>query len=332
MDPVTFQDVADMNAIVVGKYFEGRGLVATRLDDNPGSNLHSACDWLVQSTESSFLCEVKTINSVQRGVTAQAEFRKFENHVKDYIGSKKSIRNLPFHLHFHSNTLSLPGNAVLDRFLKIVTDELSHVNAQGLKLDFPISVYLDEHLSLHIYRSSSERLKVQFSTYGGLNVEVIKNRVSDAVSQLKTLGKDYSSIARIIILTFAGQIYITDNSEVAILDCLPTEGIFLWRCIESLLRKYDTLSAIAVMFGQAAPYFLVHHNPTVKGIEPLNREVFDDGISIQFDSLNAIPRVPIKSCQSRNELATFIFSDIGTSEQKALTLVDYQKMKTQQNQ
>jgi hypothetical protein len=64
---VNFNDVSEMNKAVVGKYFANRGFMIKKLDDGHEINPTSACDWLVWSGDRSFLCEVKTINSTQRG-------------------------------------------------------------------------------------------------------------------------------------------------------------------------------------------------------------------------------------------------------------------------
>ena len=122
-ESVTLQDVmdliGDMNTVVVGDYLESRGFEITKLDISEGSSPPSNCDWLVQGKDTSFLCEVKNINSVQRGTNTQADFRrKFENRVKDYFSRKKSVRDLPYHLHFHSDALSIPDDKLLNSCLK----------------------------------------------------------------------------------------------------------------------------------------------------------------------------------------------------------------------
>jgi len=324
---ISYQDVADMNTIVVGKYFNKRGFTTIRLDNNKESISKSSCDWYLNSTYSSFICEVKTIHSVQRGVKTQGEFRKVEKQILSYFPSRKETPNLYYHLHFHSNRLIIPSDKALYDFLNILYLKLVQMTNEGKKLINPVFTELGDFFSLCITESLRNKLEIQFSTYGGLNVQTVKTRIDEAVTQLKSSAIIYPKIARIVVLSFTGHIHINSRSEVVIFDDLEFQGEILWRCIESLLRNHSSLSAIAVMTNQANPHYSIFHNHNIIDIEPLNREVFNDGISIQFNSYNTIPKLPINKSMSIDEFINAIIVDISSKKEPSITADDYSAMK-----
>jgi hypothetical protein len=332
---ITFQDIidliGDMNDIVVGNYFASRGLEPTKLDSGQDPNPLRNCDWLVQGKDTSFLCEVKTINSVQRGTETQANFRKkFENRVRDYFNRKKSVRNLPYHLHFHSDTLDIPEDKPFYRCLKLISQKIIDIHAKGEKQ----SLWIFENcffrnVDLTMSWSLSGNLEIQVSSYGSLNRRPIEENVSSSIKQLERSGEDHPDIARMVVLAFASSVHITQNSEVVVFsDLLLRREKYLWRYIDSMLKHNSNLSAIAVMHGQTPPRFCVYHNPILAGIEPLDRGVFSDGESVQFDSLDAMPKTIIKPFDL-HEYTTSILETIHSSNEKAITLDDYKALRTQ---
>jgi len=195
------------------------------------------------------------------------------------------------------------------------------------KLINPVFTELGDFFSLCITESLRNKLEIQFSTYGGLNVQTVKTRIDEAVTQLKSSAIIYPKIARIVVLSFTGHIHINSRSEVVIFDDLEFQGEILWRCIESLLRNHSSLSAIAVMTNQANPHYSIFHNHNIIDIEPLNREVFNDGISIQFNSYNTIPKLPINKSMSIDEFINAIIVDISSKKEPSITADDYSAMK-----
>jgi hypothetical protein len=333
-ETVTLQDVidliGDMNTLVVGNYLKSRGFNTKKLDTSEGSSPSSSCDWLVQGKGVSFLCEVKTINSVQRGASTQAEFRrKFENRVKNHFSRNKSVGDLPYHLHFDSDALSIPDDSLLNSYLKSITQLLLEIHAQEKKQ--PLWLFCDYcggAFDLAVTRSWSGKLEVQVSPYGDLNLRAIEDRLGKAVRQLRRSGEDYPGIARVVVLAFVSSIHITQASEVVAFSDLQFKGESLHRRIDSVLRRNDDLSAIAVMHGQAPPRFSVCHNPALGEVEPLDNGVFDDGASVQFDSFDTMPRAPAKPFDLR-EFTASILEAARSEEQKAITLADYEALKRQ---
>jgi len=332
--PVALQDImdliGDMNAVVVGDYFESRGFETTKLDTSEGSSPPSNCDWLVQGKGTSFLCEVKTINSVQRGTNTQAEFRrKFENRVKDYFSRKKNVRDLPYHLHFHSDALSIPDDRLLNSCLKSISQMLLDIHTQEKQQ--PLWLFRDccrGAFDLAVTWSWCGSLKVQVSPYGGLNLRAIEDRLGKAIKQLKRSGEDYPGIARVVVLAFVSSIYITQASKVVDFSGLQFKGKSLWHRVDPVLKRNGDLSAIAVMCGQATPQFSVYHNPALVEVELLDKGVFDDGVSVQFDSFDTIPRAIAKPFDLR-EFTASILETARSEGQKAITLADYEALERQ---
>ena len=324
--------VGDMNTIVVGNYFEDQGFKTKRLDTGRESDSSSNCDWLVQGTEVCFLCEVKTINSVRRGEDTQAVFRRrVENRIRHYFSRKRSVRHLPYHLHFHSSTLSIPEERVLNRCLRSVTRLLLNIHAQAGKQALSREFYdcCEGAFDLVVTKSCSGKLEVKVSVYGHLNLRAVEDRLGDAITQLRRSGEDFPGMARVIVLAFVSDIYITQASEVIPFSGLHFEEGKLWRLIDSVLRRNDDLSAIALMYEQTPPRFGVYHNPiSLRGVERLDRAVFDDGVSVQFDSLSAMPRVAVRPFNLHEFTASILEAARG-GEQRAITLADYAKLKRQ---
>jgi hypothetical protein len=320
-DKVTFQDVSNMNEKTISSYFQSRGFTPIRLDKGKDPNAPRACEWLVQSHAISFLCEVKTVTSVQRGVKAQADFRReFENPVKERF-REKDVRGLSYHVHFHSDTLSLPDREQFKYFLERLVNVIRTIHAKGEH--YPGSLWiLDRSLnvsdkiidnclaafSVAISRPilGCDHLEYEISTYGGLNLARVKKNISEAVKQLEESGEKYPSIARIIILAFASRVHIGNSSQVTVFSGLTFIEKDIWDCLGELLPKYPSLSAIAVMDRQENPCFYVYHNPKVTAVEPLNRKVFEDGVSVQFDSLNGIPRAAAKPLDLEELVASIL--------------------------
>jgi hypothetical protein len=335
-DKVTFQDVSNMNERIIGNYFQSRGFTLKRLDEGKGEDAPRACEWLVQSHAASFFCEVKTVTSVQRGVRAQADFRKeFENPVKERF-REKDVRGLPYHVHFHSDTLSVPDREQLKYFLEWLVNTIRTIHAKGEHhpgslwiLDKSLNVS-DEIISNCLAAFSvaiskpilgCDHLEYEVSTYGGLNSRRVKKDISDAVKQLRKSGQKHPTIARVVIMAFAGRIHLGNSSQVAVFHGLTYIEEELWHDLDSLLPRYPSLSAIAVMVRQNNPYFWVYHNPAVKTVNPLNREIFEDGTSVQFDSLDSIPRVTAEPLDLERLIATFLDCDgevITTHDYEAL--------------
>jgi hypothetical protein len=333
-ESVTLQDVmdliGDMNTVVVGDYFESRGFETEKLDTGEGSSPPSDCDWLAQTKEVSFLCEVKTINSVQRGTNTQAEFRsKFENRVRDYFSRKKSVQDLPYHLHFDSDALTIPDDSLLNSCLKSIPQLLLDIHAQEKKQPFWLFCdYCEGAFDLVVTWSRSGKLEVQVSPYGALNLRAIEDGLGRAIKQLRRSGEDYPGIARVVVLAFVSSIYITRASEVVAFGGLQFKRENLWRRIDSVLKRNGDLSAIAVMYGQAPPRFGVYHNRTLTEVEPLDRGVFDDGVSAQFDSFDTIPKATAKPFDLR-EFTASVLETARSEGQRAITLADYEALKRQ---
>lgn len=191
----------------------------------------------------------------------------------------------------------------------------------------PMFAELDNYTSLDITLSWSGKLEVEISIYGGLNCEAIERIVGTAVGQLRESGKVFPEIARLIVLNFASKVFISSQSEVIVFDGLDFKGNYLWDCISNLLRQYSSLSTIAVMTNQADPHFMVYHNTNVSSVAPVNNRVFDDGISVQFDSRKDIPKIPIRKLKSIDELTALIISNAESPKRKTLSRADYEKLK-----
>jgi hypothetical protein len=95
-----------------------------------------------------------------------------------------------------------------------------------------------------------------------------------------------------------------------------------------VLKRNGDLSTIAVMHGQAPPRFSVYHNPALAEVKPLDKDVFDDEVSVQFNSFDTIPRATAKPFDLR-EFTASILETAHSEEQKAITLADYEALKRQ---
>lgn len=332
-EPAILQDVmdliGDMNTKVVGDYFESRGFVIESLDTNDIANPPSDSDWLVQNKNTSFICEVKTINSVKRGTkNTQSIFRKkFENRVRGHFSRKKNVRDLPYHLHFHSDTLSIPDDKILNNCLKSIGQTLLDISAQEEVLYLQmLSGICNGAYDLTITPSRSGSLEIQVSSYGDLNLRAIEDRLGKAIKQLRRSGQDYPGLARIIVLSFVSDIYITQASEVIPFNGLQFKAKSLWCRVDSLLKRNSDLSAIAVMYQQSPPRFSVYHNPACVDVESLSLEVFNDDLSVQFDSFETIPRA---KCEPFNfhKFTARILETAHSEEQGPITLQDYEALK-----
>lgn len=335
MDVSRFQEVlkliGDVNDQIVGDYFEARGLEPRKLDDGDEANPPSNCDWMVKDDDVFFLCEVKTVNSVQRGVETQAEFRKgFENRIRDYLHRKKSTRNLPYHLHFHSDSLTVPDDESLYGYLKLLSRTLANLHDQDdEQLYCMFSGCCAGAFDLAVAGSSRGTLEVQVSTYAGLNLRAVEGRVKDAIGQLHRSGEDYPDFARVIVLAFASKIYISPIDEkVAVFSDLAFKEKELWSYIDSVLKRNNDLSAIAVMRGQNPPRFSVYHNPDA--VHPLSRSVFADGGCCQFDSLEAIPRAKVRPFNLQEVVSRMLQSVSEAGE--PITLADYEALRSGQRE
>ena len=335
MSSKDFQDiisnVGNMNTIVVGDYFKSRGFEIKKLDTNQDSNSPKNCDWLVQGRGTKFLCEVKTIQSVQRGTETQDVFRKkFENRVQDYFSRRKDIQNLPYHLCFHSDTLSIPQEETFIDCLKSISQMLLYIHSQEEKqIQWEFGCRKGA-FDLSVTQSWSGSLEVIVSSYGGLNLRRVENSLSDAIEQLRRSGEDYSGIARLVVLAFVNSIYITPTSEVVIFSGRQIKDVELWRLIDRILKRNKNLSAIAVMQGQYTR-FGVYHNPALIQVKPLEKSVFDDGVSVQVDSIDSMPRRPDKPLDWPELLRESPLEAALRKEQKAITLADYKALKEERS-
>lgn len=214
-DTLTHREIMDlvgyMNEEIVGGYFRGRNYQIERLDEE-GGHPRSNCDWKVDLPDGPFLCEVKTVTSVRRGDVAQADFRTaIENRIRHYFDARKDVRDLPFHLHFHSDKLQLPRgedeetdqNAALNDCLRQITDELRKLSADDQRASI---WYCDDccngTFDLVVRNSSSGRLEIEISPYGSLNRDSIEDSLSRAIGQLNRSGEDYPELARISSTSF----------------------------------------------------------------------------------------------------------------------------------
>lgn len=326
-----FELVGDMNAEVVGRYFKERGFGTTRLDET--NTQQRNCDWFVEPPKAPFLCEVKTVRSVQRGQLAEDPFRRrFENSARHYFANRKDVQGLPYHLHFHSDMLRLPAGNDEN---KAVTDCLAAVAELLLRLmekdEQPGLWFSDDRcggvFDLTISPSRSGRLELEISKYGGINLDAVEDSLSSAIKQVNRSGEDYPGLARMVVLAFASDIVITSNSEVAVFSGLAFREEELWRLVDRVMKRHPELSAVAVMARQVNPHFAVFHNPDVSEVEALDNEVFDDSRSVQFDSLETIPRSQPQPFDPQKLVASII-KTAAADEKYVITVADYEALKS----
>jgi hypothetical protein len=318
---ITLDHVSVMNEWIVGNFFRSRGFRVTKLDME--NITESACDWLVQVGDSVILCEVKTITSVRAGDETQANFsRGFENPVRNFLEHRSITRNLPFHVHFHSDRLQIPSGVELTDCLGQFASRLRQLEDQqvgGLWFED----FCNDTCRVTIRRLSRGPLETEFSLYGSINIDRILTNLRQAYRQLNNSSNNFPDAQKIVILAFAGRLVRTMGEQIVVFEELRFEGEEMWAFLDSYLESHNDLSAIAVLREHTRqPSFSVLHNPYAPRSSPLDHSIFANEINTQFIGFEGIPRSPIRGLN---------FSDIRDSlsppqEGFSITVEDYRNM------
>jgi hypothetical protein len=245
----------------------------------------------------------------------QEGFEKFAEALKEFLSSSDA-KNLPLRLRLDSDDLYTPSLGERERLFKELEQELIEIHDGSpsrkwvvYKNNYEISYVWycvisprkseNERSSkymISVTESQTPILEINVFSYGGLNLEAITTNIEDAIVQLNASAEREldKAIPRVVILAF--------NSSIDF-------GIIqLKEHIEWLLQSHPTLSAIAVLKmipedeipetddifewlnhqlkSKKIPAFIAFHNQLISEIHPLSRDVFDDGRSIQYPSIN----------------------------------------------
>lgn len=256
---------------------------------------------------------------------AESEFKKlFGEKIKRRL-SKSTIRNLPYILRFDSDDLYAPTNAELETCAKWLEAELLRIHGGKPSRSWRVSrtaprssafystFYLlhksvsdaDDDRTIHITAigpKRDENLEVEVHCYGMPNLDAITRNVEEASRQLQSSAskEENESVPRAVVLAFETGI----AAQMALEWQEVVEPHFAW-----LLKEYPSLSALAVMekvpdgvpppveegpwawldFALRARHvarFMVYHNPSLRGVEPLGQQAFNDNRSVQFRYIN----------------------------------------------
>lgn len=181
---------------------------------------------------------------------------------------------------------------------------------------------------LTISPSWSGQIEFEVSKYGGINLRTIESSLSEAIKQLNRSGEDYPNIPRLVVLAFVSDVVITSNSKVVVIDGRVIQEEELWKLIDRVMKRHPEVSAVAIMAHthQPNPYFAVFHNSNVSIIQALDGEAFEDGNSVQFDSLETIPRSRLQPFNLQ-ELEASIIKTAKTDEKYSITVADYEALR-----
>jgi hypothetical protein len=298
---------------LVRQYFESKGWSATKLD-KPRKDSVIASDWLFSNDNHLFLCEVKTITSVRKGLHTEAHFTKFNEMVCNHF-SKSSLSNAALSVSIHSHTIYQPSLSEAKDFINWLEGSLSLLRDDkymygwtrdempwGSKFYFARYTFKgsagkkEPSFSVHVSTTTSSSLEVQMHIYGNLHADKIDDNVLKARSQLEeTAQRQFNpAIPRVAVIAFRG----TSGGSIEL------EWHIVSTRIRALLQASPNLSAIAIIgfttiekyqgediiewivteaLSPVVPYFIVFHNRwLVPSVKSLDISTFFDQYSIQL--------------------------------------------------
>ena len=310
-------DITQATEELIRQYFEQKGWSGQKLD-KPRKNAVTASDWLFSKSGVCFLCEVKTITSVRKGLFTEAHFTAFDRMLDEHF-STSIWSNTPLSVRIHSDTVYQPSlsetrnfiNWLESALLMLRDDKFAYrwmrdVMPWGGKLyttHYTFSTTAqgrESSFSVHVSTTTTgDKLEIQSYIYGDLHVDKIDDNVLKARDQLKRTAQRQSdtAIPRVVVLAFEG----TNGGGIG----------FDWQMackrIGELLQQYRDISTIVVMsftntekyegddiiewLATAAsspivPYFVVFHNRwLVSNINQLDVSVFFDDYSVQLSPI-----------------------------------------------
>lgn len=246
-------------------------------------------------------------------------FREFVERLESDL-SQSRIRNLPYRMALHRDDCYSPNKKEFESFSRWLEMELLGIHRGKPTIGWNVlrkgagssgwyCAFYPIHKAQHetdvdrriqvmvIGPTRGANLEVQGYCYGTLNLDAITENVRKGSSQLESSASKEQNkrIPRVLVLSFE-----TGIAELALQWEELIEPHLAW-----LLEQYPNLSVLAVLemvpdgspppqeeglsawldFVRQARYvprFMVYHNACLRGVEPLDQQVFNDNRSVQF--------------------------------------------------
>jgi hypothetical protein len=106
-------------------YFAGKGWHCTKLD-KPSRAALTASDWLFELEKLRFLCEVKTITSVRKGIHTESHFAAFSSQITEYFANS-DLNRAPLSVQIHSQHIYQPSKEEVDQFIRWLEISLTKI-------------------------------------------------------------------------------------------------------------------------------------------------------------------------------------------------------------
>lgn len=250
-------------------YFDTRGWNGKKLDKQSGQAIIAA-DWLFERENFRFLCEVKTITSVRKGIKPHNESEQksktkphTESHFSHFteniaVGLSSVMAQESLQVQIHSHYIYQPTKKEEDSFLTWLKDSLLQIKSQRTPREWSISrLSLNEYtfhahytfgsqsyamkpsLSIQVTTGNKKGFKLETYIYGELHTTKIEENISKARKQLEktALRQPKSNLPRVVILAFEG-------SNHGALDLDEESAI---TSIAQVLKNSPQLSAVGIL-------------------------------------------------------------------------------------
>ena len=236
-------------------------------------------------------------------------YHEFISATQDHLANRSPVRSSPFSVYLSTFDFYIPyGREREDfwRWLEVVLRELTAVDREpGWSQHIYHFPTPDEFAFIQVYGpTESSELSIRSGGSGGsvlLNERAIEGEIEKAMGQLRTQAKKELPRIPLVVALASSSPFFNVAMELMTNFC----GGYLGKLIERTMLYYLDLSAIAILHAipkGPAPVgkdpiaffehlrstewvdaFFVFHNPYLSKTDPLDRSVFDDGYSGQFD-------------------------------------------------
>ena len=218
---------------------------------------------------------------------------KFISATEDYFTNLSPVRSSPFSVYLSTSDFYIPYDRERKDFWCWLETLLKKLAATDRKPGWSQHVYHfptpgEFAAFIQIYGpTESSELSVMSGGSGGsvvLNERAIEGEIEKAIAEQlrKQAKKELPRIPLVVVLASSSPFFDV-TMELMTNFC----GGYLGKLIERTMHYYPALSAIAILHAipttEWVDAFFVFHNPYLSKADPLDRSVFDDGYSMQFD-------------------------------------------------
>ena len=235
-------------------------------------------------------------------------YHEFISATADYLANRSAVRSLPFSVYLSTfDFYIIPYGREREDFWRWLEIELRNAIDREPRWSwhpYP-SLTSSESALVRIYGPrKSGKLFVGSAGSGGavaLNERAIEGAIEKAMGQLRTQAKQEAPRIPLVVVLVSSSPFFNVAMELLTNFC----GRYLGKLIERTTHYYPDLSAIAMLHAvpkgpvpvgedpsafferlhstEWVDVFFVFHNPCLTEADPLDRSVFDDGYSMQFD-------------------------------------------------